>query len=118
MPARRSKSTSVKCFQLRLSLRREIHRRSPCRRTDVAPVRLTATHSLFPQRAGDLSEGHALVYRICTESGQPVDAQQQCYELFIDYVRAVTEKYGNTVEHDAIITGLKKVRYRPSWATV
>ena len=60
------------------------------------------------QRAGDISEGHALVYRICTESGQPKDAQQQCYQLFIDYVRAVFRKYGDTLEFDAVVLGLKK----------
>jgi hypothetical protein len=67
---------------------------------------------LAPQRPGDISEGHALVYRICTESGHPKDAQQQCYELFVDYVRAVTEKYQDTEEHDAMVRGLKKVRQR------
>ena len=60
-------------------------------------------------KAGDISEGHAIVYTICTESGQPLDAQQQCYELFIEYVRAVTDKYGDSEEHDAIVSALKKV---------
>jgi hypothetical protein len=63
-----------------------------------------------PISVPEASEGHALVFRICTESGQPRDAQQKCYELFIDYARAVCSKFGSApTQREQILGGLFKV---------
>jgi len=41
----------------------------------------------------EVSEGHALVYKICTGSSQPKDAENQCYMLFLDYVRGICGQF-------------------------
>eukprot|EP00657_Telonema_sp_P-1_P012953 TRINITY_DN988_c0_g1_i3.p1 TRINITY_DN988_c0_g1~~TRINITY_DN988_c0_g1_i3.p1 ORF type:complete len:418 (+),score=108.74 TRINITY_DN988_c0_g1_i3:94-1347(+) len=41
----------------------------------------------------DASQGHTLVYKICTESSQPKDAENQCYTLYLDYCRGIQGEY-------------------------
>jgi hypothetical protein len=41
----------------------------------------------------DFSEGHHLVYTLCTEAGQPRNAEQLCYEVYLDYIRGVGSQY-------------------------
>ena len=46
--------------------------------------------SITPAEA---AEGHALVYKICTESSQPKDAENQCYTLYLDYCRGICGQF-------------------------
>merc|ERR1712086_800912 len=57
----------------------------------------------------ELSEGHALVYKICTESSQPKDAENQCYTLFLDYCRGICGQFPEGKERRTALQALKTV---------
>ena len=50
----------------------------------------------------EISEGHALVYKICTESSQPKDAENQCYTLYLDYCRGIYGQFSGKEAKTAI----------------
>merc|ERR1712166_926767 len=57
----------------------------------------------------ELSEGHALVYKICTESSQPKDAENQCYTLYLDYCRGIAGQFGEGKARRAATQALKGI---------
>jgi len=57
----------------------------------------------------EISEGHALVYKICTESSQPKDAENQCYTLFLDYCRGICGQFPEGKERRTALQALKTV---------
>ena len=59
----------------------------------------TQGESITPAEA---SEGHALVYKICTESSQPKDAENQCYTLYLDYCRGIYGQFSGKEARTAI----------------
>merc|ERR1711957_621993 len=57
----------------------------------------------------ELSEGHALVYKICTESSQPKDAENQCYTLYLDYCRGIVGQFEEGKQRRAATQALKGI---------
>jgi len=57
----------------------------------------------------EMSEGHALVYKICTESSQPKDAENQCYTLYLDYCRGICGEFGEGKERRTAFQALKAI---------
>merc|ERR1712086_752406 len=57
----------------------------------------------------EMSEGHALVYKICTESSQPKDAENQCYTLYLDYCRGIAGQFGEGKARRAATQALKGI---------
>merc|ERR1712166_207280 len=57
----------------------------------------------------DYSEGHALVYKICTESTQPKDAENQCYMLYLDYCRGIAGQFEEGKQRRAATQALKGI---------
>ena len=74
-------------------------------RTPKAIVR-TSGAAITP---AEVSEGHALVYKICTESSQPKDAENQCYTLFLDYCRGICGQFPEGKERRTALQALKAV---------
>ena len=62
-----------------------------------------------PITPAELSEGHALVYKICTESSQPKDAENQCYTLYLDYCRGICGEFGEGKERRTAFQALKGI---------
>merc|ERR1711865_564807 len=56
----------------------------------------------------EMSEGHALVYKICTKSSQPKDAENQCYTLYLDYCRGICGQFDGK-ERRTAFTALKGI---------
>merc|ERR1711865_1369839 len=50
----------------------------------------------------EVSEGHALVYKICTDSTQPKDAENQCYTLYLDYCRGICGQFQDKERRTAL----------------
>merc|ERR1711865_1020334 len=57
----------------------------------------------------EMSEGHALVYKICTESSQPKDAENQCYTLYLDYCRGIAGQFEEGKQRRAATQALKGI---------
>lgn len=53
-------------------------------------------------------EGNELVHRICTDSTQTKDAENQCYTLYLDYCRGINAQFAGHHANTAI-TALQKV---------
>ena len=56
-------------------------------------ARLSALSPSSQATPKDFSEGHMLVYTLCTEAGQPKNAERLCYEMFLNYIRGAHESH-------------------------
>jgi len=54
----------------------------------------------------DFSEGHMLVYTLCTEAGQPKNAERLCYEMFLNYIRGIEEQFPEGDQRAAAVKAL------------
>lgn len=46
--------------------------------------------------------GHTLVYRVCSESTAPRDAEFQCFDMYLDYCRGAVEAFEGKQRQDAL----------------
>jgi len=58
-----------------------------------------------------VSEGHALVFKVCSESTAPRDAEFQCFDMFLDYCRGACEQFSGEERARALKSLERVFRY-------
>jgi len=59
----------------------------------------------------DVSAGHALVFKACSDSSAPRDAEFQCFDMFLDYSRGAVDSFEGEERQQALRSLQKVFRY-------